>query len=213
MSADSETRVPDSTNVVQLDEAQIDLAADVLARAFFDDPFSAYVLPDAQDREDLLYWYYGSLIQYGLLCGNVYSTTNGVGVAVWLLQGAGDQNAELLQRSGLLDGPDVLGMAAFQRLVSITGYPERLRKQRLPATHWYLAAIGVDPAQQGSGCGSALLRFALARADAQGQSCYLETFKAGNASFYQRHGFLLVNEEVEPASGLPFWTFQRDPRA
>jgi ribosomal protein S18 acetylase RimI-like enzyme len=190
----------------------IDLAADVLARAFFDDPFSVYILPDAEDREDLLYWYYGSLVQYGLLCGDVYTTPAGAGVAVWLPYGDGDQSPEVLQRSGLLDAPDVLGMAAFERLVNLTGHLERVRKQRMPATHWYLPAIGVDPAHQGGGCGSALLRAALARADAEGLPCYLETFNPRNAPFYQRHGFLLVNEEVEPASGLPFWTFCRDPR-
>jgi ribosomal protein S18 acetylase RimI-like enzyme len=55
--------------------------------------------------------------------------------------------------------------------------------------HWYLPLIGTDPAQQGRGHGSALLRHALAIFDADQVPAYLEATSPRNVALYQRHGF------------------------
>jgi ribosomal protein S18 acetylase RimI-like enzyme len=55
--------------------------------------------------------------------------------------------------------------------------------------HWYLPLIGTDPAQQGRGHGSALLRHALAIFDADRSLAYLEATSPRNVALYQRHGF------------------------
>jgi GNAT superfamily N-acetyltransferase len=55
--------------------------------------------------------------------------------------------------------------------------------------HWYLPLIGVDPSQQGHGCGSALLRRALARCDRDEFPAYLEATNPRNATLYERFGF------------------------
>jgi ribosomal protein S18 acetylase RimI-like enzyme len=54
--------------------------------------------------------------------------------------------------------------------------------------HWYLPLIGTDPAQQGRGHGSALLRHALAIFDADRGLAYLEATSPRNVALYQRHG-------------------------
>jgi ribosomal protein S18 acetylase RimI-like enzyme len=200
-----------NATIVRLEESGIDRAADVLARAFFDDPFAAYIVPDLEDREDLLYWYYGTIAQYGLLHGEAYTTADGGGVAVWLPEGDAGADAARLEQSGLLDAPEVLGMAAFHRLVGIMGHLNRVRTQVMQGSYWYLPAIGVDPARQGHGLGSALLRPFLARTDAESRSCYLETFKERNAQFYQRYGFVALAEAIDSESGLRFWGMRRDP--
>jgi hypothetical protein len=41
--------------------------------------------------------------------------------------------------------------------------------------------------------------------------CYLETAQRTNVPFYCHLGFSVVDEVVEPASGLTLWTFRRDP--
>ena len=199
------------STIARLDESGLDGAADVLARAFFDDPFAVYVVPDPADREDLLYWYYGTIVQYGLLHGEVYTTADGGGVAVWLPQDGTDSDGEHLEQSGLLDAPEVLGMAAFGRLVSIMGSLNRIRHQLVHGPHWDLPAIGVDPAYQGRGIGSALLRPMLARAGRENRPCYLETFRARNTAFYRRYGFVSRAAEVHAESGLRFWGMRRDP--
>jgi GNAT superfamily N-acetyltransferase len=55
--------------------------------------------------------------------------------------------------------------------------------------HWYLPLIGTDPAKQGNGYGSALLRHALAMCDRDKVPAYLEATSARNVPLYQRHGF------------------------
>jgi hypothetical protein len=47
----------------------------------------------------------------------------------------------------------------------------------------------------------------LARADAEGLPCYLETFLDTNVPFYKRNGFDLIAEGVEPTSKCRYWTF------
>lgn len=60
--------------------------------------------------------------------------------------------------------------------------------------HWYLGTLGVEPAEQGRGVGTALLRHWLARVDADAAGAYLETDRSDNVAFYQRAGFRLAQE-------------------
>ena len=77
--------------------------------------------------------------------------------------------------------------------------------------HWHLAVLGTDPAHQGTGVGSALIRAMTDRCDEQGLGAYLESSKEQNLPFYARHGFE-VNERVDPGGQPPTWTMWRDPR-
>ncbi len=78
--------------------------------------------------------------------------------------------------------------------------------------HWYLAVLGTDPAYQGAGVGSALIRSVLDRCDAQGLGAYLESSKEQNLAFYARHGFDLT-QRCDPGGQPPTWTMWRDPRS
>ncbi len=51
----------------------------------------------------------------------------------------------------------------------------------------------------------------LARADAEQLPCYLETAEPSNVPLYLKYGFEIVVEEVEVESGVPIWTFVRQP--
>ena len=70
----------------------------------------------------------------------------------------------------------------------------------------------MEPSQQGTGVGAALLRPALARADAEGVPCYLETQNGRNVGFYGKQGFRVVSDGEEPGHGLRVWTMLRAPR-
>ena len=60
--------------------------------------------------------------------------------------------------------------------------------------HWYLPLIGVDPAYQGAGVGSALMTEALKAVDRDGLIAYLESSNPKNISLYERHGFEVIGE-------------------
>lgn len=77
--------------------------------------------------------------------------------------------------------------------------------------HWYLAILGTDPAHQGSGVGSALIRQITDRCDEQGLGAYLESSKETNVPFYARHGFE-VRDEIQLGDGPRIWLMWRDPK-
>ena len=77
--------------------------------------------------------------------------------------------------------------------------------------HYFLAALGVDPGQQGTGCGSALLAPMLARADAESVGCFLFTATPANTGWYGRFGFE-VRAEYRPTATWPVvWAMWREP--
>ena len=77
--------------------------------------------------------------------------------------------------------------------------------------HWYLPLIGTDPAQQGNGHGSALLRHAAAICDREKMPAYLEASSPRNVPLYQRHGFEVVGV-IQAGSGPPITPMLRRPR-
>jgi ribosomal protein S18 acetylase RimI-like enzyme len=108
--------------------------------------------------------------------------------------------------------PAVLGKDAFVRFGTALDYLTRVHGPSTPPRAWYLAIVGVAPARRRRGIGAALLAPILARADAEQLPCCLDTSQPDNRSFYEGLGFRVTADTVDPASGVRFWTFQRDPR-
>jgi GNAT superfamily N-acetyltransferase len=103
------------------------------------------------------------------------------GAALWLSPGVepdGDELARLTRENAPAD-----------RLKDLESIFEQMASYHPGGPHWYLPLIGVDPARQGSGLGSALMRHALARSDRDGLPAYLESSNPRNISLYERHGF------------------------
>jgi GNAT superfamily N-acetyltransferase len=74
--------------------------------------------------------------------------------------------------------------------------------------HWYLGILGTDPAHQGCGVASALVKPILEQCDADGVPAYLESSKRDNIPFYERHGFR-VTGEVQVDDGPTLWPMLR----
>ena len=87
---------------------------------------------------------------------------------------------------------------------------KRSKRLRPVAPHWYLDLIGVEPELQAQGRGAGLLGEWLARVDADSAASYLETDRAENRAFYERHGFDAVAEER--ILGVPVWRMWREAR-
>jgi ribosomal protein S18 acetylase RimI-like enzyme len=84
---------------------------------------------------------------------------------------------------------------------------EALHARHPPEPLWYLSLLGVAPARQGRGVGSALVADWLADVDAAGEPAWLETSHPGNVGFYRRFGFR-VADEIE-LWGVPVWLMSR----
>lgn len=191
-----------------------DLAAiaAVLADAFFDDPVMAWLLPGAGGRQRRLRVFFATMLRHEILRhGGVEVARVGgrlVGAALWLPPehrhpGVGQQLAEL---PGLVRAfGRHLGTASVMAGAQFRAHPS-------DAPHWYLYAIGVQPAAQGSGVGGALLRSRLERCDADGTPAYLESSKTGNVPLYEHFGFEVTGALALPDGAPPVPTMWRNPR-
>lgn len=193
--------------------AQTAEAGEVLARAFHTNPIMEYIFPDAARRRRALPWFMGLGARYGHRWGEVHVTPGAIGgAAVWLPPGETIMTPLRMVQGGLLAAPFRIGMSAVMRFLAVTNATESLHKQDVPAQHWYLFILGVDPPRQRQGLGSALLQPVLRRADASRLPCYLETDKPDDVIFYEKHGFAVVRELMLPKGGPTMWTMVRQPR-
>jgi ribosomal protein S18 acetylase RimI-like enzyme len=151
-------------------------------------------------------------LRYGQRYGVVSTTTTLDGVAIWLPPRQPTQTLGRLLRTGALLAPLMFGWGAFRRSMTFMSPITTWHKQYAPGAHWYLFYLGVTPAQQGRGIGSALVQPMLARADADQLPCYLETGNVRNLGFYQRLGFTVVAEDVLPHGGPRLWAMLRASR-
>jgi GNAT superfamily N-acetyltransferase len=204
--------------IAKLHEAQIDSAADLLTRAFFDYPVWTWMAPDEAHRRDLMPWFMRMSLGYGIRTGETYVAGDPiVGVAMWepparLNEHPDDPDIDA--RSGWNEVPQRLGadgMARFNAMIET----QRPVRERLSAGApvWYLPWLGVDPPSQRGGVGTALLADMFARADAAGTPCMLETEKEANVPYYERHGFTVAESGTLPLGGPRFWTMWRNPPA
>jgi GNAT superfamily N-acetyltransferase len=200
-----------SMEVVPLAEAQLEDAGRALALAFQDDPLQSYVLPDPEQRVLRSPAHFAALLRFGHLFGEVYTTTaTPEGAAIWQPPGV-EVTPERAVSAGLDRLPAHIGADAMERLGRVLDYLEASHRRDVPPEHWYLMIVGVVPARQGQGVGRALLQPVLNRADSASLPCYLDTAQPRNLPFYQKLGFRVVAESVEPEGGLRLWTFRRDP--
>ena len=155
---------------------------DVLTLAFAQDPMARWALPEAHvylKAWPLVVRAFGGR---ALVSGSADVADDGGGAALWLPPGL-EPDGERLVRLTQAHSP-------ARRLPALTEIFEQMAAFHPREPHWYLPLIGVDPARQGRGLGSILLRHALARSDRDGVPAYLESSNSRNISLYERHGFV-----------------------
>ena len=200
------------TEIVTLapEEARIEAAGAVLASAFMNDPLEVYVFPDQQERTQRSPAQFATLVRHSVLFGEVLSIAGMIGVSAWLPPGK-VVTFEDASRAGFPQLPSLMGKAAFERLGRVLDYLSDVHQKGLPTEHWYLSIIGVHPVQRGRGYGGSLLAPIMQRADAAGIPICLDTAQPKVRPLYERLGFRVAVETVDPTSGVQFWTYQRDP--
>lgn len=195
--------------VISLKKQKIPALAGVMSRAFENEPNFIYLLPDQSKRRHALEWFFRFVFNAAVLShGECLTTMSEAGAAIWLKPGGQISPGNALM-AGLLRMPYQFGWSGFMRSVQLSGKLEKRRKELMPQSHWYLTALGIDPAMQGKGIGRSLLEPILAKADAEGIPCYLETFHARNLGFYERFGFRVSSRETMARDRLHFWIMIR----
>ena len=150
-------------------EAEQAVAAIVLA--FSTDPAARWTYADPAQYLDhfpaVVRAFGGGAFAHGTAC----HVDGFAGAALWLPPGVGPDEGALLavmQRS-----------VPAERHAEVSAVFEQMGGHHPDEPHWYLPLIGVDPAHQRKGHGSALLRHTLARCDRDHASAYLEFEQPG----------------------------------
>jgi len=178
--------------------------AAMLARAFYDDPITAWFYPNAARRMKHARRFFAIRLRQLADQQLIYTTPEHSGAALWTLPGRWRE--DLRQSLMLLPMLPVL----LPRIVRSTAAVREIERRHPVAPHFYLSVLGAEPKQQGGGIGSALLGPVLLRCDTEGVGAYLESSKEGNVEFYARHGFT-VTERIDLPEGPPLWLMWREP--
>ncbi len=186
---------------------------EVSSRAFFDDPFFSYLLPDDAMRRNRMPLFFRSVYTHMGEHGRVVTVRDDhddvLGVAAWLTTGG----YPLPIKVQLSQIPSSL--RAFYRrpraLTSGNRYVAALSRAHRKDPQWYLMVLCADPSVQRSGVGTMLLQQALALVDAEGVGSHLETPRFDNVAYYQRFGYELIETLTPVEGGPPYYTMWRAP--
>ncbi|MDX6676093.1 MAG: hypothetical protein QOE31_145 [Solirubrobacteraceae bacterium] len=178
--------------------------AAMLARAFYDDPVTAWFYPNARRRMVHATRFFQIRLRQLAEQELIFTTDDRAGAALWTQPGRWRE--DLRQSLMLLPMLPVL----LPRIRRSTRAVREIERRHPVAPHYYLSVLGTDPEQQGGGVGSALLTPVLDRCDCDGIAAYLESSKQSNLDFYVRHGFT-VTERIELPDGPSLWLMWREP--
>ena len=182
----------------------------LLARAYLDDPLTAWIFPDEDQRPHGSAAWLGVAVERYLSGGRVESTVrDGSLAAVALFRLPGDDLATggdvLPTAGGLLQA--VVGPAWAAQVAEGFG---AAREQAPPPgePHVYLNFLAVAPGQQRRGHGGELLQRVKAQALDAGAPLRLETTNPVNLPFYEAHGLQVRSEVRLGPSGPTMWALQ-----
>lgn len=180
-----------------------DQAVGTVVLAFSADPIARWFYPDPHDYLTNLPSFVRAFAGKAFEYNSAYQINGYSGAALWLPPDIhSDEQAlgALLQRS-----------IPEEKQQEIFAFMEQMDRSHPAEPHWYLPMIGVDPAKQSSGYGSALLKHALDRCDAEGKLAYLEASSPKSVPLYRRHGFELAGT-IQVGSSPPMFPMLRQPR-
>jgi len=121
-----------------------------------------------------------------ITAGTAFVTAGFEGAALWLPPGTDPDEVRMTEFIESTVSPKIVSdvLAVFEKMDEY--HPDE--------ELWYLPLIAVDPAHQGKGIGSALMKEALRRCDDEGFPAYLESSNLRNVSLYERHGFEAIGQ-------------------
>jgi len=176
---------------------------DVLVQAFRMDPLTRWAFPDPATYRDAFGAFAVAFAGSAFELGSAWCVRGFFGAALWLPPGAGPDEGAVAAVFERYVPPERLGVM-FTIMQQMGGHHPG-------GPHWHLPLIGVDPARQGRGHGSALLHHAAEWLDRERQVAYLESTNPLNVPLYERHGFDVVGT-IQSGNAPPVFPMVRRPR-
>ncbi|MER5934263.1 GNAT family N-acetyltransferase [Streptomyces sp. NPDC002054] len=185
-----------------------DAVARLLDEAFRNDPVSSWVFPDPEHRRAVHGKFLGVFVDVALEQGRIDYAVDGSCAALWLRVPAGEHEDEdeedIPAKMRAVADPDNERCELVGRL---TGEVHPTAEE-----HEYLLMIAVDPARQGEGLGTGLMRPVLDACDRDGVPAYLEASSERSKRLYERLGWEFTGTAVQLPDGPPMWPMWRKPR-
>jgi ribosomal protein S18 acetylase RimI-like enzyme len=192
--------IPTVRTTTDSDESAV---IDTIVLAFAADPVTRWAWADPRQYLATMPGFTRAFGGGAFAYNSAHCTAGYAGAALWLPPGAHpDEQAmgEILERTVA----DAIRADLFTIFEQMGGHhPD--------GPHWYLPMIGVDPAHQDQGHGSALLQHALEQCDRDHLPAYLESTNPRNIPLYQRHGFEAIGT-IQVGSSPPLIPMLRQAR-
>lgn len=166
------------------ESGDLDAAARVLAAAFHDYPWTRWSIPDddhADRLEKIQRLYLSHALEHGLVVVDAELSA----VAAFLPPNSPPPSDRMQRQVAELHGPRLAALAD-------------LSLPSAPPGAWTLETVGVDPARQGGGRGTAVTAAGLAMIDERADTVALETSLDRNVALYERLGFTTVATTTIP---------------
>jgi ribosomal protein S18 acetylase RimI-like enzyme len=187
-----------------------DAGAAVLGRAFSEYELLRYYFHEQTQRRAAAHTFASISLSVCLKYGEVYASSEKLeGVAAWLPPGKSPFGVRQVIRSVPFSTLVRFGHQGAGRMRAFGRFVDNLHRKLVPYPHWYLEIIGVDPAYQGQGFSSRLLRPLLERIDCERMPCFLETNTEKNVAIYRRFGFEVVSEDKLPGTEVTTFAMLR----
>lgn len=190
--------------------ADLELLTEVLFEAFQNDPLIHYMFdglpdPDAAHRTLAV----ANTRDVWLPHGEVVIREDEQGVMVWSRPHASAGPSRWDQLRARKTFFQAVGL---RRGLQLRQDAKRIGPRHPPWPHTEVAFIGVRPASQGRGTGTALLQHAVDVCDAQQAGMFLETGNPRNLPLYQRSDFVVVDNVRMTRDGPDKWFLWRQPQ-
>ena len=198
------------TNFRLLTLSDIEQAAQVISRAFMDDPLISFMLPFRYTRVKTLYKFFRAYGEINIRNNRGYGFGEPLqGIAYW--KSPNQDNMSISVKSLTLFLPLLLTFypIGYFRAKAILQQIDVLHKRYADEPHYYLDNIGVLPEAQGKGISSKLIRPILEMADSQKVITYTDTVTRSNVALYEHFGFQCVERSSVGNTGITVWALRR----
>lgn len=194
-----------TVTIRRVDHEEIGASAKSLASAFYDDPVCRFAWPNDGKRLRRAERSFASQLHILWSRREVDTDPDLVSVAVWARPDEWELPSKAVARFLLTAARTHVRTAALLAYLRTGGLH--------PAEpHWYLEFLGTVPEKQGGGLGGHVLAAGLDRADEEGLPVWTWSSNARNLTFYQRHGFVVLDELPFAPGGPAIYPIRREPR-
>ena len=194
----------------QLTLADVEAAAQVIARSFMQDPLISYVLPFKATRQKTLLKFFRAYGEMSIKNGRGFGVGDPLqGVAYWKFPEQKPMSISVKSLGKFLPLLFTLYPIGTFRARRITEQIDLLHAKHASEPHFYLDNLGVMPSAQGRGFSSKLIRSFLSMADEQKVIAYTDTVTKSNVPFYEHFGFECVETSEVASTGITVYALRR----